>query len=103
MIYLPLSQSKLRNCSEEKVEALLKQCIKSIKPSGTIHPSKNHVGLLKKIAPSEQFTIGDPVESSGGFVFSSEKEEHDFTFDHLVSEYLRPLTEVETAVELFNA
>jgi len=33
MIYLPLSQSKLRNCSEEKVEALLKQCIKSIKPS----------------------------------------------------------------------
>ena len=98
-----LVTKNLGSCSNEKAEALLKQCIKSIKSKGTIHPSKVHADTLKKIAPSEQFTMGDPVEATGGFVFSSEKEERDFTFEHLVSEYLRPKTEVEIAAELFNA
>lgn len=98
-----LVTKKLGSCSEDKAEALLKQCIKSIKSKGTIHPSKAHANLLKKIAPSEQFEMGDAVEATGGFVFSSDKEERDFTFEHLVSQYLRPRTEVETASELFNA
>ena len=94
---------KLSDLPKPDVEEFLKKCIKSIKEKGEIRPSKAHAELLKKIAPSEKFKIGEHISSSGGFIFVSEKEEKDFTFEHLVSSYLRPKTEVEIANELFTS
>lgn len=93
---------QLASMPAESVEALLKHCLKAIKVKGEIHPSKAHRDILKKIAPSERFSIGEDVSASGGFVFVSDREEHDCTFEHLVAETLRPATEVETAHALFG-
>jgi len=98
-----LAAKKLSAMPADKVEALLKRCVKSIKAKGEIRPSAKHKDLLQKIAPSEQFTMGETVDASGGFIFVSKKEEHDCTFEHLVAETLRPATEVETAHSLFSA
>ena len=76
--------------------------MKGITAKGEIHPSKAHAALLKKICPSEQFRIKEATNAKGGFLFISEKEEQDFTFEHLVEEVLRPKTELETSHTLFT-
>lgn len=86
----------------DTVEDLLRKSLKTITEKGTIHPSAKHVDLLKKIAPSEQFTIGETIESTGGFRFVSQKQERDFTFEHLVQEVVRPATELEVSQKLFT-
>lgn len=86
---------------DDKVEPLLRACLKNISAKGTIHPSEAHAALLKKIAPSEQFTIEKNVKAKGGFIFSSAKTEQDFTFEHLVQEWLRPQTELDVSHNLF--
>ena len=94
---------ELAKLDQQKTESLLRLCIKQVNTKGTIHPAHNHVELLKKIAPSDQFTIGETIESQGGFRFVSEKEEQDFTYEHLISHVLRPNTEVQTARDLFGS
>lgn len=89
----------LCSLSGAELETFLKACLEQIQGSGTIRPSATHADLLKKLAGN--FTIGEPVEAKGGFVFVSEKQERDYTFEHLVHAYLRPATEVETANSLF--
>jgi len=92
----------LLSLPEKEVETLLKTCLKTIKGNGEIRPSKAHENILKRIAASEKFSFGKPIESAGGFVFVSEREEHDCRFEHLVSAFLRPQTEVEAARTLFS-
>lgn len=92
---------ELGKAPDGKVEDLLRACLKQISEDGTIHPSKKHEDLLKKLAPSEQFKMGSTIESAGGFRFESKKQEFDFTFEHLVHDVLRPQTELETAHTLF--
>jgi len=93
---------KLSSLSSAEAESLLRACVKQIKAKGVLHPAKGQEDVLKKIAPSEQFTIGDSIKAKGGFLFVSEKEEQNFTYEHLVSHLLRPHTEVDTAHELFS-
>ncbi|MFA6259262.1 MAG: hypothetical protein WCX29_01490 [Candidatus Peribacteraceae bacterium] len=93
---------KLATLTEKETEALLKRCLKSIVIKGAIHPSKSHQNLLKRIAPSEQFTVDETIDAAGGFRFIAEREERDCTYEHLVNEYLRPATEIEAAHKLFD-
>jgi vacuolar-type H+-ATPase subunit E/Vma4 len=99
-LYQKVSDS-LSNLPEDKVEELLRICLKQIPQKGVIHASKKHAALLKKLAPSEQFKMGDNANSSGGFLFVSDKKEYDFTFEHLIESMLRPHTELDISNELF--
>jgi vacuolar-type H+-ATPase subunit E/Vma4 len=89
--------------ADEKIEPILRKALKEIHEKGKIFPSKRHEDLLKKLAPSQQFSIEKPISSKGGFLFVSEKQEQDFTFEHLVSDWLRPKTELETSTYIFSA
>lgn len=93
---------KLSTLPEKEVEPLLRECVKKLADKGDIFPSKAHAALLKKICPSEKFTIKEPTDSSGGFLFVSKKREQDFTFDYLVQNVLRPKTELEVSHQLFS-
>ncbi|MDA1209025.1 MAG: hypothetical protein O2904_03260 [bacterium] len=93
----------LSKLSDDKAEKLLRACLKKITEKGDIFPSKKHEALLIKIAPSEQFAVKAVTSASGGFLFSSKTQENDFTFDHLVQEWLRPQTELDAAHKLFDA
>lgn len=93
---------ELSATEEGQSEELMRVCLKKITLKGTIHPSEKHAKLLKKIAPSEQFTMGKETNAKGGFLFVSETQEYDFTFEHLVSEMLRPNTELDVSRELFT-
>lgn len=93
--------TKLAGVSEKDIEPLLRACVKKISSKGTIHPSAKHADLLKKICPSEQFRMEKPTHAKGGFLFVSEKEEQDFTFENLVEHVLRPKTELDVSHTLF--
>jgi|AP45_3_1055517.scaffolds.fasta_scaffold55074_2 vacuolar-type H+-ATPase subunit E/Vma4 len=93
---------KLSEVSDKDIEPLLRVCIKGIKAKGIIHPSTKHADLLKKICPSEQFRIEKPTHAKGGFLFVSEKEEQDFTFEHLMEHVVRPSHELSISKTLFS-
>jgi len=92
----------LSKIPDDKAEKLLRTCLKKISDKGEIFPSKKHEALLKKIAPSEQFSLKNASDATGGFLFSSKTQEYDCTFEHLVQEWLRPKTELEAAHLLFD-
>lgn len=92
---------ELCKISDDDAEALFRECLKQIKGKGEIHPSKKHADLLKKICPSEQFRMKDSIDAKGGFLFISDKEEQDFTFENLIENTLRPRTELTIAHTLF--
>lgn len=92
---------KLCSLPKDKTEALLKSCLSDLDDQGVIRPAKSHEDLLKALISGTDLTMGDPVDAKGGFVFMSEKEDRDFTFEHLVHTYLRPKTEVDSAHTLF--
>jgi len=43
----------------------------------------------------------DATDAKGGFVFISDTEEQDFTFENLIQNILRPRTELSIAHTLF--
>lgn len=88
---------------DEKVEPLLRACLKQIKGKGTLHASKRHETLLKKIAPSEQFTIGGVADAIGGFRFVGATSEADYTFECLVHGILRQKKGLDIANLLFTS
>lgn len=92
---------ELCGISDADAEKLFRACLKMIKGKGEIHPSAKHEKLLKKICPSEQFRMKDSTDAKGGFLFVSDKEEQDFTFENLVENILRPRTELQIANTLF--
>ena len=87
--------------NDTDAEALLRACLKQIKGKGEIHPSATHEKLLKKICPSEQFTMKPATDAKGGFLFISDETEQDFTFESLVQDIVRPRTELHIANTLF--
>jgi vacuolar-type H+-ATPase subunit E/Vma4 len=92
--------ASLVNLPKDKLETLLKKCLGQIKSKGTIHAAKEHEALIKKYVP-EGCDMGKAIDAKGGFRFVSEKEEHDFTFEFIVNELLRPQTEVKVAHDIF--
>lgn len=90
----------LTKLPEKDQESFLERCLKKVKGKGVLRPAKGHAASLKKLLPKD-VELGDPIEAEGGFIFQSEKEERDFTFEHLVQSALRPSTEVESAQALF--
>ena len=94
---------ELANLPPKEMEALLTLCLEKISEKGEIAPAKSQESLIKKLAPSSQFKMGAPIDAAGGFVFSSTDLEYDFTFEHIVSEYLRPHTELDVSQELFTS
>lgn len=93
---------ELAKISDKEIEALLRNCLKSIKAKGVIHPSAQHADLLKKICPSEQFRIDKPTDAKGGFLFVSASQEQDFTFEHLMEQSIRPQHELSISKTLFT-
>ena len=93
---------ELSKLSDKEIEPLLQACVKLIKTKGEIHPSEKHEKLLKKICSGDKFSMQKPTKAKGGFLFVSEKEERDFTFEHIVSQMLRPKTELEVSHNLFS-
>ncbi len=91
----------LATLPDEKVEPLLRACLKRIRSKGVLHASKRHVALLKKIAPSEQFTVDSDIDAIGGFRFVGTTSEADYTFEHLVHGVLRQKKELDVAHLLF--
>ena len=87
--------------NDTDAEALLRACLKQIKGKGEIHPSATHEKLLKKICPSEQFTMKSATKAKGGFLFISKETEQDFTFESLIQDIIRPKTELQIANVLF--
>jgi len=86
---------------DAKVTTLLEHCLKRINISGTVHPAAKHEKLLKKIAPPK-LAVGKPIAASGGFLFVSKSQEHDFTFEYIVTHILRPKTELSVSQQLFS-
>jgi vacuolar-type H+-ATPase subunit E/Vma4 len=93
---------ELGKLDDKEVEPLLRHCIKSIKAKGVIHPSAKHADLLQKICPSEQFRLEKPTNAAGGFLFVSESQEQDFTFEHLMEHAVRPSHELTVSKTLFS-
>ena len=93
----------LSKLPDEKLEPLMRACLKSITAEGTIQPAEKHIVLMKKLADSSKFKMGSTIKAKGGFRFISDKQEQDCTLEHLVAEVLRPATELEIAQTLFLA
>ncbi len=93
--------AELSKLPDEDLKRLIESCLKGIKGKGAIHPAKKHESLLNKLADSSQLTIGESIDAKGGFKFISDTQEQDYTFEHLVSEVLRPKTELEISHLLF--
>jgi len=93
----------LAKLPDNKLEPLMRACLKSITTEGTIQPADKHTELMKKLADSSKFKMGSTVKAKGGFKFISDKQEQDCTLEHLVAEVLRPATELEIANNLFTA
>lgn len=91
----------LSSLPDEKIEPLLRACLQQIRGHGTLHASKRHAALLRKIAPTERFTIDSVTDVIGGFRFVGATSEADYTFEHLVHGVLRRKKELDVARVLF--
>jgi vacuolar-type H+-ATPase subunit E/Vma4 len=91
---------KLANLPKPALEKFYATCFESINAKGTIRPAKPHKEIIEKIA-GKHFSIGEPLDIPGGFLFTSETQDRDFTFPFLVQNVLRPKTEIEVAKRLF--
>lgn len=70
---------------------------------GVLHAAPQHEELLRSMVTAS-VTIGSPLpRSSGGFILTSPQREWNFTFDFLVHQLLRPMTEISSASRLFTA
>ena len=93
---------KLGNLPKDKLEGILKKLLSQIHAAGSLNAAKPHADLVQTLA-SNNFTVGETIDGVGGFVFHSDKQERDCTFEHLVLSVLRPATEVDSATSLFSA
>ncbi|OGG92049.1 hypothetical protein A3H16_01390 [Candidatus Kaiserbacteria bacterium RIFCSPLOWO2_12_FULL_53_8] len=94
-------QKALAKSDTATLGAFLVSCLKGISGAGEVRPVAAHKALLEKIADKSRFTIGKSIDAVGGFVFVSDKQEHDYTFERFVTATLRPQTEVEVSQALF--
>lgn len=87
---------------EVHIEPLLCACLATLH-DGEIRPAKMHVALLQKLIHGKKFTMGKSIEARGGFLCVSKTQEHDFRFETIVTQVLRPQTELQVALDLFSA
>lgn len=92
----------LAQTPEEQMESLLRSLLRRITVKGELRPTQVHAALLKRLAPSEQFTMGPVIDGAGGFVFISPTQEHDCRLETLVQHVLRPQSELHAAQRLFG-
>ncbi len=92
----------LSNESDANVEPLLKACLARVH-DGEIRAAKKHAALLKTLILGTGLTLGEPVDARGGFLCVSKTQEYDFRFETIVSDLLRPRTELRAAHDLFSA
>jgi vacuolar-type H+-ATPase subunit E/Vma4 len=85
---------------EGDVQELLRACVDQLKNEGTLHPSSAYEDMLKKMLPNH-IKMGSTTKAKGGFLFVSETQEQDFTFEHIVEHILRPKTELDASQSLF--
>lgn len=93
---------QLSNMPKDTTEKFLKACLSHVHGKGVLSPSKTHEAFLKNLLPAG-CEMGKAISAAGGFIFSSEKEEHNFTFEFLVHDLLKPATEIQAAQLLFPA
>lgn len=87
---------------EKIVRPFLERCLTHITGSGVIRPAQAQAMIIGALIKNRKdLTLGEPIPVSGGFLFVSEKEEHDFTFPTLIEQRLRPRTETHVAKQLF--
>ncbi len=84
----------------DQTEELLKKCLATTQGKGVVYAAKDHEAMMKKLLP-KGCEMGGTLNASGGFLFSSEKEEYNFSYEFLVESVLRPLTDVTSAHDLF--
>ena len=81
---------------------MLERWIRSLPCTGTIRPARAHAEILRSLRGPH--TIGDVLpDACGGFRFESTRIEKEFTFEFLVDNILRPMTEIDVARRLFPA
>ncbi len=83
-----------------KAEAFLAECMKHVHGKGIILPSASQKALIQKLLPNG-VTLGDSLQSVGGFRFISDTIEQDFTYEFLIHQLLRDATEVTAGNLLF--
>lgn len=95
---------ELKEMKGEEVRMFLERAVSSLgNIAGTIHPAPAHTALLTSLVAGKPYlSIGKPIDAVGGFRFAGENREHDFTFESLVSNSLRPRTELDIARLLFS-
>jgi vacuolar-type H+-ATPase subunit E/Vma4 len=87
-----------------QLEAFYDRCLDRVSGSGEIQPTKAAEEILRKlIAKRDGLTLGSVTPGSGGFRFIGATEDHDYTFEFLVHDLLRPAMELSTASKLFAA
>ena len=84
----------------EETERLLRSWIERLPAGGTILPSKAHEELLRTMVNGR--TMGAPISAKGGFRFESDREDRDYTYESLVTNVVRPDTEIDVARQLFK-
>ncbi len=87
--------------SAAETERMLKAFLSELPATGEIRPTKAHAPLLRKLATSHH--IGEVIEARGGFRYIGSLEDRDYTFEFLVSELLRPATEITAARQMFGS
>ncbi len=68
---------------------------------GVVHMAKAHQKHGDTLVTKE-LTLGESIDAKGGFTIVTEEKVFNFTFEFLVSELLRPSTEISLASSLFS-
>lgn len=98
------AHSALEKLPKAELERLLVACLKRIGQEGVILPAKTHEELLAKLLPAYPgLTMGKSINAAGGFRFIGAAQEHNYTFEFLIENIVRPATELSIARELFPA
>ncbi len=96
--------AELEAAKGDEVRLFLERCIASLENrAGTVRPAKAHAALLTELVAKKPYlSVGETIDSRGGFRFEAENAERDFTFESLVEHALKPRTELEVARLLFS-
>lgn len=92
------------NLPEDRIKPLVLEWVHSLplESKGVVYPAERHEQLIRESSQKyPTITIGNPIRTSGGFRFESEKEERNYTFEGIVDTVLRPKTE-RAVVEIIS-
>lgn len=100
-VYASVSDA-LKGMDKPEIESFFRKALETAgSEGGVIRAAKEHEAIVKKVAGKE-FEMGEHLpNASGGFILSTDTQEWNFTFDFLVTQSLRPATEIDAASALF--